>query len=198
MVFFMDTMAAINGSWIIPVTVFPFKFFRVSTIEVYIFGFTWALYAVLFYEHFFDKVHHGGKISRQFKYALYIFLTLSLPIILIYFSDRRLLNVPYFYFITGILFILLPLALFLFRYPKYLPRFAILAIYFFLVLIVYEITALKTGEWIYVGRYLGYVQLFNYKFPFEEFFFWTILCTPALLSYYEFFADHKKLNSKRF
>src|SRR3989339_447213 len=34
---FVDTLAAIDGSWIIPHTIFPFKFFGVATVEVYIY-----------------------------------------------------------------------------------------------------------------------------------------------------------------
>src|SRR5688572_10718241 len=50
---FFDTFSAVNGAYIIPNTIFPFKILGISTVELYIYGFFWILFPVLFYEHFF-------------------------------------------------------------------------------------------------------------------------------------------------
>jgi len=198
MMLFVDTIAAINGAWIIPVTIFPFKLFGISTVDNYFFALGWALFAVLFYEHFFDKVHHGQKISKQIRNLMYGFAVLCFGLIVIFYRDQNLLKIPYFYFFLGLFFVFAPLMAFLLHYPKYIQRFGILALYFFFTLMLYEISALRTGEWFFSGRYIGYVQILSYRFPLEEFFFWMLIATPSLLAYYEFFADHNKLNSKRF
>src|SRR3989344_5281267 len=33
---FVDTLAAINGAWVVPDTIFPFRILGVSTVEVYL------------------------------------------------------------------------------------------------------------------------------------------------------------------
>src|SRR6185295_8511873 len=67
---FFDALAYLDGAWIIPHTIFPFKFFGVSTGENYLFGFLWVLLAVLFYEHFFDNGKWKDTISRNIRYLM--------------------------------------------------------------------------------------------------------------------------------
>ena len=62
----------------------------------------------------------------------------------------------------------------------------------FLLFLVYELTALKLGQWVFLGEYIGGVEIFNSQFPFEEFFFWIMISSATCLSYYEIFVDDEK------
>ena len=186
-------MAAIDGSWIIPHTIFPFKFFGVATVEVYIYGFFWGLLAVLFYEHFFDRGKWKDKISKNIRYLIYLFALLIISVIILFFLNKNLLHVPYFYLWVNLIFVIPPLIIFLYFFPNLIRRYVITAVYFFFFLILYEFIALETGQWIFPGQnFIGFVEIFKYRFPFEELFFWMVFATPSFLAYYEFFADDKK------
>src|SRR3989338_3791222 len=43
--------------------------------------------------------------------------------------------------------------------------------------------------WNFPGQYIGKINIFGLEFPFEEFFFWTIMSSVSILSYYEIFVD---------
>ncbi len=187
-----DVLAAINGSWVIPQSLFPIRFFGVATIEVYLFGLFWVLYAVLFYEYFFDKNRKKEKTSPHLKYLLYLSGALILYVLLGFFVNESLLHIPYFYLVFGILFIFGPLLLFLFSFPSFIYRYSVVAAYFFFPLFLFEIAALYTGQWAFTGDFIGFITLFGFRFPIEELIIWMIGATVALLSYYEFFDDDER------
>jgi len=190
---FIDTLAAINGAWVVPVTVFPFRILGVSTVEVYLYGLFWVLFSVLFYEHFFDKGRKGEGFSRTTKYLIYLSIVLVFSVITLLYSNEPLLHIPYVYFILGTVFVPLPLLLFLYCYPQFTRRYIFIGLYFTAVLLLFEIAALEAGQWIFPGQFIGFIELYGYRFPFEELFIWMIMATPALLSYYEFFVDDRRL-----
>ena len=95
----------------------------------------------------------------------------------------------------GVVLWIVPLVLFLYHYPKFLLKYCLEGLYFFFLLLAFEITALKTGQWIFpAGDFIGTVTMFGVTFPIEEFVIWMMIATPPLLSYYEFFADDRKLH----
>ena len=49
---FIDTLAVFDGGWYVPHSIIPFRLFGAATLEVYLFGLFWVLFAVLFYEYF--------------------------------------------------------------------------------------------------------------------------------------------------
>ncbi len=190
---FVDTLAALDGSWIVPRTLFPFKFFGVATVEVYIYGLFWGLLAVLFYEHFFDRGKRKDKIAKSIRYLVYLFIFLIISVTVIFFINSDLLRIPYFYLLVNLIFVVPPLIIFLYSFPNFLQRYAITTIYFFFLLLLYEFIALETNQWIFPGQnFIGFVKIFKYRFPFEELFLWMVFATPSFLAYYEFFADDKK------
>lgn len=191
--FFVDVLAVLDQSWIVPHTVFPFKFFGVATVEVFIFSLLWSLFAILFYEHFFDRGKRGDRIDKKMRYLLYLFAFLIGLVAVAYGIDLSLIRVPYFFLVVGLVFVAPPVVVFLYHYPMFLKRFTVVGIYFFFVTILFEITALDAGQWIYPSEHvIGYVELFGYRFPFEEFVFWVGLAAPSILAYYEFFADDRR------
>ncbi len=189
---FVDTLAAINGAWVVPDTVFPFHILGVSTVEVYLYGLFWVLFSVLFYEHFFDKGNRRDKFSPITKYLIYLFIILSLLVVTFFFANESWLYIPYMYFLVGTIFVFLPVVVFLFYYPQFFRRYVVIALYFFFVLLTFELAALHNEQWIFPGQFIGFIQVYGYRFPIEELIVWMLLATPALLAWYEFFADDRK------
>ncbi|MBI2409748.1 hypothetical protein HYV30_01760 [Candidatus Kaiserbacteria bacterium] len=190
---FFDTTLAVNGAYIISDTVFPFRILGISAIELYLYAFFWLLFPVLFYEHFFDNGKSGDSLSSHVRYLMYAMVALASSVTVIFFFHRAWLYVPYAYFILASVSICVPLLLFLWNYPQFIGRYILISAYFFGVMFVFELAALHNHQWIFPGQYVGLVRFFGYAFPFEEFLFWMIFGTPALLVYYEYFADNRKL-----
>lgn len=193
---FLDTFAAVSGAWIITDTVFPFKFLGVATVENIIFAFFWILFSVVFYEYFFDKGKRKDFISNKMNPLVYFLIVLFiLTVTVMYVVDPYYLNIPFFYLIASLSFIVIPLAWFLINYPKFIKRFIVLGAYFFFVTLLFELAALEVGLWEFTSPYfIGWVEIINWRFPLEEFTFWMMFATPALIAYYEVFADNQKLN----
>ena len=81
----------------------------------------------------------------------------------------------------------------LFRHPKLLPKFLLVVIYFFFLTFVYELTALKLGQWIFPSnQYIGWVSIFGLNFPLEEFFFGFFFYAMVTLACYEAFDCDEK------
>jgi len=190
---FFDTLAALDKSWIVPHSIFPFRFFGLATVEVYTLGFLWVLLTVLFYEHFLEKTKKEKIVDRGMRYLHIICAVLTLIVLIAWlFNSVEMLTVPYIYFWFSVILTCL-LVIFLYFYPKLLQKFILAGIYFFFVTFLLEIAALHNGQWIFPGtHYIGFVEIFKYKFPIEEFVFWMMLCTPIVLAFYEFFDDDRK------
>lgn len=194
---FIDVFAAKDGSWVIPRSIFPFKFFGVATMEVYVFGLLWVLSLILFYEHFIDRGGSGDKLPKNIKYLEYLSAFLISITAIIYLFEKSLIVIPYFYLLIGILIVILPLSVFLYYNRKFtvhiFDKFFKLGLYFFILMLLFELVAVHTGQWIFPGNhFIGWVELWGLRFPFEEFFMWMILASPAMIAYYEYFADDKR------
>ncbi|HEV2693366.1 MAG TPA: hypothetical protein VG347_10770 [Verrucomicrobiae bacterium] len=187
--FFVDTLAAINESWVVPNSVFNFRFFGVSTIEVYLFGLLWVLYAVLFYEYFFFNRRPISVMSPRIAYFACLSLALILYVMFGFLFATRLLYIPYFYLLVGVAFVIIPLVAFIWVHPYFSSRFIGAGLFFFFLLCSFEIAALSTNQWTFPGtEFVGFVQIYKLRFPIEEVVIWMCLATPSLLSYYEYFG----------
>jgi hypothetical protein len=82
----------------------------------------------------------------------------------------------------------------LFKFPSLYGKLLKVASFFFYYSFVYEITALELSQWSYPvpSQFLGYINIYKYSFPIEEFFFWIMLGGLAVLTYYEYFDDDQK------
>jgi hypothetical protein len=148
---------------------------------------------IMFYEYFLDT-HRDRKIWRvRMKYLLGVASVFFVLFIFLFFVYPSALHLPFFYLWVGLIFFLLPVVVELFRRPKLSGKIFIVAGYFFLVALVYEITALKLGWWSFPGPdFIGWVEIVGARFPFEEFFFWLVLTAAAAISLYEFYDDDEK------
>lgn len=188
----LDYMAHLDKSWFVPNTVFAFRLFGVIPIEDLILGYLLIYVTILFYEHFLDKGRDHPLNKRVLNLLIPTLVAVLLFLVLFYINPQAL-QVSYFYLKVGVLLCLLPSIVFLMVFPKLVSRFFIATAYFFSLTFIFEFTGLKLNQWTFPGEnFIGWVELFGQRFPVEEFLFWFVLFTVALLSYYEFFADDRK------
>jgi hypothetical protein len=144
-----------------------------------------------FYEYFFDrksKQNNIPKIFYKFISILYI-VALFIILIIVLFPE---FYIPYIYaLIIAVCFILFPIII-LQKYTKCFRAIAWTTIYFTFMSLLYEHVASLQHQWDFPGNhFVGYVQYGGINIPLEEF-AWLFLAVPALLSYYEFFADDRR------
>jgi hypothetical protein len=193
LVIFVDYIATINGAWFVPHTVFPFRLFGAIPLEDFVWMFLATFNILIFYEHFLDK----GKqelVDKRMKYLIWPLFVILLVFFLTLLTRPELLVIPYAYLWIGVIFSFLPSVTFLSFFPRLLSKYVKTASYFFVVGIIFELTGLHLNNWKFVdnGNFIGWVELFGYRFPFEEFFFLFVIGVISVLSYYEFFDDDRK------
>jgi len=191
--FFLDYLAELNNAWSWAGTdqlVFSYKILGIVNVDVMIWFFLWTFFIIIFYEHFFEK-DRGEKISPNFKYGLFLGLGAVFAIIIASFINVGLLNFGYAYLLLGFL-ALLPFIYVVKKKPVLLLKFFKAAIFFSILYLVYEITALSLDQWRFPGEYIGMVTWGSISFPIEEFVFWILLSCPVVLSYYELWVDDFK------
>ena len=191
MVLAIDYIAGGDMSWYVN-SIFPFRILDVIPVEDFFFGFFMAYYTVIFYEHFLDKGKHN-LVDKHMKYLIWPFLIIIASVISSYLILGEPITIPYAYLWMGIILIIIPCLTFLSIFPKLLSKYVITGAYFFLLYLTLELTALELNHWTFPGsNFIGWVEIFNYRFPFEELFFWMGLSTISILSFFEFFDDDRK------
>ncbi|HLC73573.1 MAG TPA: hypothetical protein VJH20_02970 [Candidatus Nanoarchaeia archaeon] len=187
----IDYIAHITKTWFIP-SMFDFRILGQISIEFFLFATLNVYFVVAFYQYFLEE-HLISKSNKNMKYLVFIIVGLLILFPLLFVFNPIYLQIPYFYLIFGAISILIPIILVLLKFPILYAKFFKAAAYFFFLSITYEITALKLGLWEFPGnQFIGWVEIFGVRFPFEELFFWIILGAMAVLSYYEFFDDDRK------
>lgn len=193
----VDHLAVLDNSWYVPHSVLPSRIFGTVPFEDVVWFFLLVYFIVIFYEHFFDKGKHKN-IDSHMKYLSYIIISLLIIFFLLLFSNSKLLNIDYFYLKAGLLFVLIPTLAFLIEFPKFISKFIKTAPYFFYVGILNELVGLQLNHWTFPGKhFIGWVTISGQTFPFEEFFFFTMVFATCVLCYFEFFDDDKLLKIKR-
>ncbi|MBI2106172.1 hypothetical protein HYT56_05060 [Candidatus Woesearchaeota archaeon] len=189
----IDYIAVLDGAWFVPATIFSFRLSGTIPIEDFIFGFLLVYSIIIFYEHFLDKGKHE-LLDRKMKYFIFPIILVLMIFFIFLITQPELLKIRYAYLILGIIFILFPSITFLNYFPRLLSKYVKTSSYFFVLIFLYELTGLQLNQWEFPGQnFIGWIEIFEYKFPFEEFFFFFfVLITIGVLSYYEFFDDDKK------
>lgn len=188
----IDYIGIIDGSWFVPFTVFSFRLLNIVPIEDLIWGFFVIYSIIIFYEHFLDKGKHE-LIDKKMKYLIWPIFSSLLIFLTILFTKPELLNIKHVYLWVGILLILLPSITFLSFFPRLLSKYVKTGSYFFLLALIFEITGLQLNQWAFPGtNFIGWIDFFGFRFPFEEFFFFVVMSSTCVLSFYEFFDDDRK------
>mgnify|MGYP001561255707 FL=1 len=100
----------------------------------------------------------------------------------------------YTYLFLGSVFFLLPSALFLMKFPKFLKKLWPLSLYFLYLTTLFEITATYLNQWIFNGEYfLPPIDIFH-RAPvaLEELIFVGLVGPIAAVAFYEFFDNGRK------
>lgn len=188
----IEYIAEIDGAWFIPNSVFSVWLFGVISIEAYVWGFVLVYFIIFFYEYFLDKGKNElfGWPMKLFSFILLFLLTLFFIILI---ENSAILHVKYAYFWIGILVLVLPAIIFLFKFPRLIFKFAKVSGFFFFVNILHEIVGLELGQWTFRGNhFIGWLVLWKHKIPLEEFIFFLVLVSFGTLTYYEFFDDDRE------
>ncbi|MDD5040457.1 MAG: hypothetical protein PHY34_04900, partial [Patescibacteria group bacterium] len=189
-------MMEASGSMLIDQSIFgDIRILGLVTIDSYVWGLFFLYLIVMYYEAFLN--HHFWHRLRfpAMKYLLILMLVLLSTFFLVYFVNPSYLRITfYFYLLWGIALVFIPLLLLLTKYPKLIAKFFKAGAYFFLLLLGYEITAINLGNWLFPGenQFIGMVELFGARFPFEELFYFVMLGAFAGMTWYEFFDDDRK------
>lgn len=190
--FVFDFLAIFNKAWSEPVEqlIFKFKILGIVPIDHIIWFFFWTMIILVFYEHFVEH-ERSDKLSHNFKYALFPSIIVLLITVLIFTFNENFLRFSYAYLLLGLAAVS-PLLFVVFRYPLLLPKFFKVGLFFIFLFLVYELTAVKLGQWYFPGEYIGHLKIIGLEFPFEEFLFWILLSSSAVLSYYEWLVDDER------
>ncbi len=182
----------INNIWQID-NVYNIKLLGMTNIEDIFWIISGAYFTVILYEYFIDKGNKRDAISTNIKYLVIIMTTLTIIILPIMYINHELLYIRYFYLKFGLVLFLLPLTVFLAFFPNLLKKYLLISLYFFVLFMLYEFSALYTKQWwFFETNTLGTIDIFGLRFAYEEFFFWFVITTPTALAYYEFFVDDRK------
>jgi hypothetical protein len=188
----IDYFANVNMTWYVPNTLFP-RVLNLIPLENLLWAFLISYLIVMFYEHFDDKCSSKKVGDSKIRNLLIFALIVLVVFIVVFLFNPNLFNIPYYYLFGGIIFILLPIILFYSKYSSTTNKFIHTGSYLLLISLFHEFTGLRLGHWTFPSReFIGWVELFGIRFPFEEFIFFFFLLTPAVLSYYEFLGDDRK------
>lgn len=189
--FIFDYMAHVSNTWYVP-SVIGIRVLNSFPVDEIIWAFLYGYFIIAFYEHFFDKDREKNIFSYNTKYLFYIISSLLTLFGLFYFFNRELLVIKYFYISFICILFVIPTSIILYNHPHLFQKIILQGAYFFLLSIIYELTAVLLHHWYFWGKYyIGFVELFSIRFPFEEF-LWLVLAVPAYLCIYEYFADDRK------
>lgn len=188
----IDYLATTDQSWFVPVSIFPSRLFGIIPYEDIIWGFLLVYSTIIFYEHFLDKGKQG-LVDRKMKYFVWPVLTALIVFLSIHFLKPELLVLKYAYLLLGIGLVLIPSITFLSFFPRLISKYIKTASYFFILSLLFELTALQLNQWTFPGNnFIGWVSILGFDIPFEEFFFFFVMTSIGILSYYEFFDDDRK------
>ena len=188
----IDYVMEITGGWFTPSSIFgSFRLFGYVMIDDLVWAFLYVYLVAIFYEYFLDEKCTPKLYYPRLKYLFIGTLFILGIFIFLYNSKPSLLQIDYFYLKVGVVLGLIPIILLLLNFPKLYAKFFKTAAYFFFLTFVFEITALKLGQWTFPAsnQFIGFVSILGTHFPLEELFFWVVLGALAVLSYYELFDE---------
>lgn len=192
MLIIFDHMGYLDASWYVPGSMG--RFLRDS---IPIEDGPWAVllvyYVIITWEYFFFTPKKHYKFHPNIIWFYAFCASLLTVFFIAYVVTPTSLIVPYFYFKLGILFEMIPLSIVLVRKPTLIRPLLFLTAYFFIVAALAEYVALTHNQWYFAGRhYIGEIQYFGHRLPWDEVLVWWILAAPGIVAWYESFAADPK------
>jgi hypothetical protein len=182
----------VTGQWYV-VSGFDFRLFGIMAWEDIPYFFLFIYFPILFWEYFFERQKQERPWRKRMTYFAVIVGLIFLAIVSAWAWAPHLLQIPYFYLICMFLVAIIPLALELGEHPRLAPKFLSVGVFFAYIAILYEVTSIYLGQWYYPStQFIGWVEIFDQRFPLEEFITWILLGAPAVLAHYEYFDDDNR------
>lgn len=183
----VNYLAHTDGSWY-NFSVIGIRIFDAYPIDDFIWGFFYFYYNIMVYEYFFERERILTLPKRFVRFEVIALLVSILFSLFIYVTGSRLVLEYSYLWLVLIIFLLLPALIFIFH-RKIFIKAVLTGIFFLPLTFLYEYVASVKGNWLFPGEnFIGYVNVLGITFPFEEL-LWLFMATPAIIAYYEFFAD---------
>lgn len=188
----LDIIYYISKQWYV-ITTLNHRLLGFIAWEDVIYFFLFVYFPVIFWEHFHEKQRPERPWGKRMTLFVCISLFSSVAIWTTWLWAPHFLQMPYFYLLTCLLFVALPITFEIVFNPKLTLKFISTGLYFAYVAILYELTALQLGHWHYPSeQFLGWVEVVGLRFPVEELFAWILFGAAAILAVYEYFDDDNK------
>jgi len=184
---FADVIFSATKAWVVPdeQLFIAWRIFNSVPFEDFIWFFSFALFAITFYEFFIEKDRIRG-ISKNSKWFFILALgTIFIVTLLVFLGWFE--KIKYSYLVICSIYMTPPVVYLLFRNTNFIKKFFYISIPLFLINLLHELVALKVGQWVFPGEYIGTFVFFGFSFPFEEFFFYLFLGSITAVAYYEIF-----------
>lgn len=190
MLIIFDHMAYLDASWYVPGSMW--RFLRDS---IPIEDGPWAVfliyYVVITWEYFFFSPKKRQVFHPNIVWFYAFCASLLIVFFIAYVFSPTSLAVPYFYF-KLIIFEMIPLSILLVRKPKLIRPLLWMTAYFFFVSALAEYIALPHNHWYFAGQhYIGEIQYFGHRLPWDEVLIWWLLAAPGIVAWYETFAARR-------
>ena len=195
-----EIVASGDHAWFVSKSILPWRFLSLVPIEDFLWMFLTTYIIIMFYEHFCNS-NFRPMISKKIRSMNWLLYSIASMAVVLFIARSPFLTIPYAYLWLGVLFFLIPVPIFLSKYPAFTAGFAKTAAFFLYVHLMFELLGLRLNHWIFTGaHYLGWVSIFNLRFPIEELIFVMVVGGFAACSYYEYFASDEldKSSSKLF
>ncbi|MFD2565981.1 hypothetical protein [Pseudotenacibaculum haliotis] len=180
----------LTNAWAIHVD--SYKMLGVFFVPIVIAWMLMVALTVVVYQHFFPSLNTVKKgISERFKKVTLVASILSLLMVVTCIYNPTFFPKKYSYLIIGSV-ILAPFLVYLIKKPRFIVKILPLMSYFFVMYFTLELIGLKLEWWSFQGSYIGFVNLFEVRFPVEELMYWMILFPLSTISCYQSFINTKK------
>lgn len=192
----VDHAAHFSDVWFVP-TIFP-RIFGLATWEAVFWALCWIYAITIFYEHFLDKGRHNPFDKRMKNLVTIMIIAMALYVLV--WLGKPGWQFPFPYASFGFVFLVVPIVLFLGMFPKLISKYVKIAVYFGILGFINELTSLSLGNWYWPNsQFIGWMQFGSHRFPFEEFIYYILLGSVAILCYFEYFDDeHLKREARRY
>ena len=185
-----DYFAIKDQAWHVP-TIFPFRILATVPLENVIWFFLVAYLITIFYEVFFDHMRHK-TFGRRLHYLYLMLITAFTTLVAIILFQNNTPSLSYFYFKSSLVLAALPLAAFIFEFPRFLGTLLKITPYFACLFFLNEIVGLHKGYWTFPGNhFIGWISIAGYRFPYEEAMFYIVLFAAVIITYFEIFDDNR-------
>ncbi len=182
---FFDYLAYINRAWSVQ-TVFDWRLFNMIPIEDYLFT-AFACFAAVAAYRVFQALAKVTPVNINAVMRFFLAACVaSCALVLLSEVAPGFVRIRFYYAWLDLTVFVVPVAAFLLRNPSFFNRFVRAAPFVFVLMFVYEITALKLGMWSFPSTdYIFSWNLLGVRFPIEEMLAWMVLFFPISIAFSE-------------